>query len=150
MVVVRAVVLWVPSVRTAGPMRRMGSHAKAASRAAHWSTSPPAPCCSCNSSLAGAVMEGLGKGIVGGLLFEMKSWARYLLPTKYFAVCVCVYEYLHGRIFRDKLRTATCKPRRRGSYPQGEQVCSMKPLGAQSAGLPRSQLERHAIHQQLP
>mmetsp|Transcript_4581 Transcript_4581/g.9886 ORF Transcript_4581/g.9886 Transcript_4581/m.9886 type:complete len:189 (-) Transcript_4581:614-1180(-) len=31
-------------------------------------------------------MEALGKGIVSGLLFEMKSWARYILPTKYFAV----------------------------------------------------------------
>lgn len=30
-------------------------------------------------------MDGLGKGILGGVLFEAKSWMRYLLPTKYFA-----------------------------------------------------------------
>lgn len=26
------------------------------------------------------------KGPLGSLLFEMKSWARFILPTKYFAV----------------------------------------------------------------
>ncbi|KAG1674404.1 hypothetical protein FOA52_012931 [Chlamydomonas sp. UWO 241] len=31
-------------------------------------------------------MEGLGKGIISGLLFEMKTWARLLMPgTKYVA-----------------------------------------------------------------
>jgi tRNA A58 N-methylase Trm61 len=31
-------------------------------------------------------MDALGKGIVGGIIFEMKTWIRYLLPTRYFAV----------------------------------------------------------------
>ncbi|GAX77888.1 hypothetical protein CEUSTIGMA_g5330.t1 [Chlamydomonas eustigma] len=31
-------------------------------------------------------MDVLGKGIVGGIMFEMKTWVRYLFPTRYFAV----------------------------------------------------------------
>lgn len=41
-------------------------------------------------------MSILNKSVVGSVLFEMRSWARFLLPTKYVAVYYPTPEYVLG------------------------------------------------------